>query len=957
MRARTSSRLAPGLAALVTVGLVLVGVVPVAAETRVDAARGYAPVGSAALFSEPYGSCGQIVLDTTGTVVDVLTRPDGSTVLAVARTSGDVLVALTATGESDTDLGNSDGLLARPFGTLASGERAVVGGLHEVGDGTLLVVGAIVDSDDEGDVAVARFRADGARDTSFDDDGIVRHDLGGDERGAAIGAVFGSAPVVAGTRDGEVLVASLTTDGALEPAFDDDGWATAETAAPTVADLVVVFDSRIIVTGSTGAVGERDWFLAGWEGDGTPLPGGLRIRDLGGDDVAFGAAQASGPVTFGVTTFVEEVPETRLFGYDPDLQAEASFGDGGMVVVAPRGQPLEGGGLAATGRVLAVSGRTHLLQGSGPLSHGVGVATFRTFDGVPNDTVLAGSPTASERFDQPVAAPGAVAFRGDSIAPLVAVTREDGRVVVLAFRDDLRVDAASGCPEAAEHLVDRLWGGDRYLTAAAISADAFAPGVDLVYVATGLDFPDALSVSPVAGRTRRPILLVRQGEIPEATATELTRLRPGAIVVLGGEVAVSRTVFDFLAAYTDGAVTRIAGGDRYETAAKTSSAAFPDGAEVVYLATGENFPDALAGGATAGVRGAPVLLTRRESLPNPTRVELKRLRPGEVIVLGGKAAVSDDVVSEVAGIIGSAPKRLAGDDRIGTAAAVADDTFEAPFSPRDRPFEGTTFLATGANFPDALAGGALAAVTGGPLLLVTSQRVPEQVRLQIARLDARRVVLLGGESVVTPDVESDLARAGGTDHAFLNLTQNGDPVRYDPCSPIPWVFNPDHAPANGLEDVKEGFARISAVSGLDFVYEGETDEPVNAGGRPLVQPDRYGNRWAPVLVGWTPNLGPTGLGGSAYGPEGVYVTGGLALNASDTLPSGYGPGGTWGDVIVHEMGHMLGLDHVGDVREIMFPVLLAGDAEPPAFVFGDGSELGLRVLATGCLDTPDPFLF
>ncbi|MBA3740282.1 MAG: cell wall-binding repeat-containing protein, partial [Chloroflexi bacterium] len=161
---------------------------------------------------------------------------------------------------------------------------------------------------------------------------------------------------------------------------------------------------------------------------------------------------------------------------------------------------------------------------------------------------------------------------------------------------------------AAEATIGRLWGADRYATAAAISQATFAPGVPVAFVATGQDFPDSLAGGPAAARLRAPMLLTLARGLPDATRAELSRLQPARIVILGGTTVVSPTVEAQLAAYTAGGVTRIAGADRYATAAAVSAAYFPAGVPVAYVATGATFPDALTAGAAAAALGGPVLL-------------------------------------------------------------------------------------------------------------------------------------------------------------------------------------------------------------------------------------------------------------------------------------------------------------------------------------------------------------
>ena len=203
-------------------------------------------------------------------------------------------------------------------------------------------------------------------------------------------------------------------------------------------------------------------------------------------------------------------------------------------------------------------------------------------------------------------------------------------------------------PYATSGTVTRIGGADRYATAAAASASSFPTGVPVAYVATGATFPDALAGGVAAGRGGGPILLVARDTLPPATATELTRLQPGRIVVIGGSGAVSDSVLNALRSRTTGTVTRLAGADRYATAVAISQAttgADTDG--TVYIATGSSFPDGLAGTPAAIRAGAPLLTLPGNSLPAAVAAELVRLNPARVVVLGGPGAISDSVVAAV----------------------------------------------------------------------------------------------------------------------------------------------------------------------------------------------------------------------------------------------------------------------------------------------------------------------
>jgi putative cell wall-binding protein len=159
-------------------------------------------------------------------------------------------------------------------------------------------------------------------------------------------------------------------------------------------------------------------------------------------------------------------------------------------------------------------------------------------------------------------------------------------------------------------------------------------------VATGLAFADALSGGAAAGAAGGPMLLVRPDSVPSTTAAELDRLNPAAIVVLGGTGAVSNAVQTSLGAYSSSVVRR-AGADRYATSAAVSAAAFPTGAPTAFVATGQDFPDALAGTSPAALTPGPMLLVASSCMPSAIDQEINRLGATTLVVLGGTTAVSD----------------------------------------------------------------------------------------------------------------------------------------------------------------------------------------------------------------------------------------------------------------------------------------------------------------------------
>jgi putative cell wall-binding protein len=294
---------------------------------------------------------------------------------------------------------------------------------------------------------------------------------------------------------------------------------------------------------------------------------------------------------------------------------------------------------------------------------------------------------------------------------------------------------------------ERLSGRDRYATAAAVARAAFPQGASHALLATGEAFPDALAGGPFASAVDGPLLLTRRDELPAATADALARLGVDEVTVLGGTAAVSRAVQHAVAGLGI-TVRRLSGPDRYATAVAVAEALGPAGAGArVFLASGRNFPDALTAAAPAGRFGSPVLLTDPEVLSAETRRYLQQVQPDEIVVVGGTAAVGERVAAAAASAGGADLRRLSGADRFATARAIntwADGELGAA--------DGLV-VAQGRDFPDALAGGPLAARRGQPLMIVPPEDVEASAdaRAYLAERRAaglQHVTLLGGTAVL-----------------------------------------------------------------------------------------------------------------------------------------------------------------------------------------------------------------
>lgn len=286
----------------------------------------------------------------------------------------------------------------------------------------------------------------------------------------------------------------------------------------------------------------------------------------------------------------------------------------------------------------------------------------------------------------------------------------------------------------------RIGGSDRIQTAIAVSQGFFG-SARIVYIATDADFADALVAGPPAGLENAPVLLTKPNELPAAVAAEIQRLNPDEIVIVGGTAAVSELVEQQLAALAP-TITRIGGPNRYATAAQLAHDRIGGSGGMVFVATGLQYPDALAAGVPAGREGVPILLVTNDAVPPATAVELQRRQATSAVVVGGVAAVSPDVVDQLSATV-TALERVGGVDRYATAAAMA-----GLFTGSSR----SVFMVTGANFPDALSAVPAAITVGSALLLTRPACLPIPTSTELRRLQPTRVSVIGGTAAVADSV-------------------------------------------------------------------------------------------------------------------------------------------------------------------------------------------------------------
>jgi len=324
-------------------------------------------------------------------------------------------------------------------------------------------------------------------------------------------------------------------------------------------------------------------------------------------------------------------------------------------------------------------------------------------------------------------------------------------VTVIALPGDAAGNAFLGCRTAFVSAVvssappsRRLQDSDRFTTAVAVSKDSYpTAGVKVAYVASGEVYADALSAAPAAAVQGGPVLLTLSASVPAPTMTELQRLKPEKIVVVGGTSSVSDAAFKQLQSLNV-PVVRLGGATRVEVARAVADYAFPS-ARSVLVATAWSFPDALSAAPAAAKQRIPLLLVDGKALDSDTAVYLADRNATSVTVAGGPASVSDEWTADAADE-GLGVTRIGGASRFDVSAGIATKYFPDGSA-------ANVYVASGIQWPDALVASAAAGKAGVPLLIANSDCVPRPVGNQVVRLRTTSMTIAGGPDTLASSVD------------------------------------------------------------------------------------------------------------------------------------------------------------------------------------------------------------
>jgi len=305
-------------------------------------------------------------------------------------------------------------------------------------------------------------------------------------------------------------------------------------------------------------------------------------------------------------------------------------------------------------------------------------------------------------------------------------------------------------PEGMDRSV-RLAGQDGYKTARTIAEEYESGQCNNIILVSGLNFTDALSSNILSKKFNAPILLVGATveESSEAFDYIASHSNPDTKIIIIGGTAVIGTAFETeLIKGGHVNIERLSGFDRYDTGMALVDKASVESGTPVVVVSGESFPDALSAASFVGSKQYPTLLVSQNYLSDRTKAYITSKQPTTVYVVGGISVISQSVEAQIKELAPTATiKRLAGNDRFDTAGAVLNE-----FSTNPK----TIYLANGFDFQDAIAGSALAAKTGDPVLLIDPNlgTLPPAADTYLKKLrdaGSRPMVRALGGVVVVPD--------------------------------------------------------------------------------------------------------------------------------------------------------------------------------------------------------------
>ncbi len=329
--------------------------------------------------------------------------------------------------------------------------------------------------------------------------------------------------------------------------------------------------------------------------------------------------------------------------------------------------------------------------------------------------------------------------------------------------------------------IQRICGDDRYNTAIEICKSGWTNGSEYAVLASGENFPDALSAAPLAKKYNAPILLNPGTTLDTRVEDELKKLGVKQVFIIGGSAVIADTVKDKIEKLNI-KTTRLWGQDRYETAVKVAEQL--DFKGEIFVANGENFPDAVSAAPIAAKKSMPIILTPNNNLPTSVIKYMKDRNISKTYVIGDDSVVSKDIFCSLPNA-----ERTYGDSRYDTNIAVLNKfKNELDFS--------KIYFANGENFPDALAGSALASKNSSAIILVNDDSGQPTKDFVLSKIPSQcEANIIGGSKVVSNELINYIIYPSGNTNG--NVCLDGLAAKQGE-----WVYYTNY-PFGGLYKSKE----------------------------------------------------------------------------------------------------------------------------------------------------------
>ncbi|WP_282746096.1 cell wall-binding repeat-containing protein [Peptostreptococcus stomatis] len=281
---------------------------------------------------------------------------------------------------------------------------------------------------------------------------------------------------------------------------------------------------------------------------------------------------------------------------------------------------------------------------------------------------------------------------------------------------------------SSDQLTMRISGPGRVETSIEISKFENTKSKTVI-LADARNYPDALAASNLTNG-RYSVILV-QNQLTQAIINEITRLEAQDLIILGGTNSISEDIEKGLANIAGiKNISRIAGETRYDTCQKIFSQAKK---KSLVLASGEIFPDALATSSILDQAG--LLLTKKYQLPSEAQAAIKDLNHDNFLIVGGENSVQESLATSISNQYQYASHtRISGNNRYETSAKIGE-----------RLVSSTVILASGENFPDALAASTLAQKIDSPILLVSKDKIDQSIIDYFKKHNIKKALVVGGQ--------------------------------------------------------------------------------------------------------------------------------------------------------------------------------------------------------------------